>query len=197
MTKTALRTKFLAERKALSPNEVAERSAVIAERFFMHGSGGGQLELPTTRTMHAFLPIVRQNEVDTWLIIRQLWRDFPAVQAAISVTDTASSQLAHYPLRPDTILTENYWGIPEPLHIGNPIPATDFDVVLVPLLAFDLRGHRVGYGKGYYDRFLANCRPDCQKIGLSLFKPVDRITDAESTDVRLDACLAPTQTYFF
>ena len=197
MTKTALRTKFLAERKALPPNEVAERSAVIAKRFFMHGSGGGQLKLPTTRTMHAFLPIVRQNEVDTWLIIRQLWRDFPAVQVAISVTDTASSQLAHYPLRPDTILTENHWGIPEPLHIGNPIPATDFDVVLVPLLAFDLRGHRVGYGKGYYDRFLSECRPNCQKIGLSLFEPVDCITDAEPTDVRLDACLTPTQTYFF
>ena len=190
MTKAALRTQFLSQRKALSLNEVAERSAAIANRFFLERS-------ITSGTLHLFLPIARQNEVDTWLIIRQLWRDFPAVRVVVSVTDMAMNQLTHYPLSPDTTLTENRWGIPEPIPGIAPIPATDFDIVLVPLLAFDRQGHRVGYGKGYYDRFLANCRPDCRKIGLSLFGPIDRITDTELTDVRLNTCLTPEQAYFF
>lgn len=189
MTKATLRTRFLTNRKALSANDVAERSAGITEQFFT--------ERFTSGTLHTFLPIVRQNEVDTWLIIRQLWRDFPAVRVVVSVTDVTTSQLTHYPLTPDTTLTENRWGIPEPLPGTNPIPTTDFDIVLVPLLAFDRQGHRVGYGKGYYDRFLTDCRPDCRKIGLSLFGPVNRILDVESTDIQLDACLTPGQMYFF
>lgn len=189
MTKATLRTHFLEQRKALSAHEVAERSAAIANRFFM--------ERFTSGTLHTFLPIARQNEVDTWLMIRQLWRNFPAVRVAVSITDVLINQLTHYPLTPDTTLTENRWGIPEPMPDTDPVPATDFDIVLVPLLAFDRQGHRVGYGKGYYDRFLANCRPDCRKIGLSLFGPVNRIKDVELTDIQLDACLTPERTYFF
>jgi len=188
-TKATLRSRYLSQRKALVPGEVARRSAAIADQFFGERSIQG--------TLHLFLPIARQNEVDTWLIIHRLWRDFPAVRVAVSVTDVTTGQLTHYPLLPDTVLTENRWGIPEPLAPTHPIPATDVDLVLVPLLAFDMTGHRVGYGKGYYDRFLATCRPDCLKIGLSLFGPVERITDAESTDIRLDSCLTPEQAYVF
>ncbi len=189
MTKAALRTHFLDQRKALSPGEVAERSAALTRQLF--------LERFSYETLHTFLPIARQNEVDTWLMIRQFWRDFPAVRVAVSITDVTTNQLTHYPLMPDTVLTENRWGIPEPMPATDPIPATDFDIVLVPLLTFDLYGQRVGYGKGYYDRFLANCRPDCRKIGLSLFEPVDRISDVELTDIQLDAYMTPEKTYFF
>ena len=190
MTKPALRTQFLAKRKALSLNDVAERSVAIAERFVVE-------RFTTSGTLHVFLPIARQNEVDTWPIIRQLWRDFPAVRIVVSVTDVTTNQLTHYPLTPDTTLTKNRWGIPEPTPTNEPTPTTDFDLVLVPLLAFDQRGHRVGYGKGFYDRFLSACRPDCRKIGLSLFGPVSEITDVTPMDVRLDACLTPEQSYVF
>ena len=70
-------------------------------------------------------------------------------------------------------------------------------MVLVPLLCFDRSGHRVGYGKGYYDRFLRKCRADCKKIGLSMFDPVDEITDAGESDVRLDLVITPTATVSF
>ena len=70
-------------------------------------------------------------------------------------------------------------------------------MVLVPLLAFDKLGHRVGYGKGYYDRFLAKCPPNCLRIGLSLFDPVERIDDVVPTDIRLNSCLTPVHTYVF
>jgi len=63
--------------------------------------------------------------------------------------------------------------------------------VLVPLLCFDRRGHRVGYGRGYYDRFLARCRHDCKKIGLSFFEPLAEIDDVHEGDVELNYCVTP------
>jgi 5-formyltetrahydrofolate cyclo-ligase len=181
MTKADLRARFLAERRALSLAEVESRSAVIAAHFFE------RIPLKTAQTIHVFLPAEGRNEVNTWLIIRRLWSDFPAIQIATSVTDWANHQLTHYALSPETPLVTNRFGIPEPV-INDQLPMTNdqFDLILVPLLAVDERGHRVGYGGGYYDRFLAQCRPDCQKIGLSLFPPVDRIDDVEPTDVPLD-----------
>ena len=88
------------------------------------------------------------------------------------------------------------WGIPEPVG-GMIMEPASFDVILVPLVAFDKNGHRVGYGKGFYDRYLALCRPDCLKIGISLFEPVELIEDVESHDIQLDLAICPSQVYDF
>jgi 5-formyltetrahydrofolate cyclo-ligase len=60
---------------------------------------------------------------------------------------------------------------------------------------FDRRGFRVGYGKGFYDKFLSECRADCLKIGLSYFEPIDEISDAQNFDVRLDCCITPKEIF--
>jgi 5-formyltetrahydrofolate cyclo-ligase len=91
-------------------------------------------------------------------------------------------------------LIENAWGIREPAG-DEPIDAAEIDMVLVPLLCFDKRSHRVGYGKGYYDRFLSKCRPDCLKIGLSFFPPVEAILRIGSRDIALDHFVLPDSTY--
>ena len=97
---------------------------------------------------------------------------------------------------PTRQLVENRWGIAEP--VGAPeVRPQQLDAVLIPLLAFDETGHRVGYGKGFYDRFLAECRPDALRIGVSLEPPVPRITDAWDGDVRLHACLTPERVWRF
>jgi len=88
------------------------------------------------------------------------------------------------------------WGIPEPVG-GMIMEPASFDVILVPLVAFDKNGHRVGYGKGFYDRYLALCRPDCLKIGISLFEPVELIEDVESHDIPLDLAISPSLVYDF
>jgi len=70
------------------------------------------------------------------------------------------------------------------------------DLVILPLLAYDYQGNRVGYGKGYYDRFLAQI-PNIPKIGLSFFKPVEQISDIQIWDVTLDYCITPETIYSF
>ncbi|MBD2703599.1 5-formyltetrahydrofolate cyclo-ligase [Spirosoma sp. BT702] len=196
MHKADLRKIFLAKRKSLSADEIQQRSEQLARLFFdfLDKSRLSDRSL----LLHIFLPIERQNELDTWLIINKVWHNYPLVNVAVSITDTTTNLLTHYPLKADTPLQENRWGIPEPVQSIEPtIPSSQFDVVLVPLLCFDKRGHRVGYGKGFYDRYLADCRPDCLKIGLSLFDPVDPIDDILQTDVALDVVISSNEIFIF
>ena len=97
-------------------------------------------------------------------------------------------------LTPATALHPNRWGIPEPAPPTGPaVTPAAFDAVLVPLLAVDETGHRVGYGGGFYDRFLAQCRPGTQLIGLHVIDEplLESIADVLPTDVPLTACLSP------
>ena len=87
-------------------------------------------------------------------------------------------------------------GIPEPVD-GLEVPASKLDVVFVPLLAFDKKGHRVGYGGGFYDRFLKSCKKDVLKIGLSFFLPELEIEDIHSDDIPLDFCVTPGEVFRF
>ena len=77
------------------------------------------------------------------------------------------------------------------------IDAQKLDVIFIPLIIFDLLGHRVGYGKGYYDRFLQTVNSNSLKIGLSLFEPIDKISDRNNYDVSMDICVTPTKVYNF
>jgi 5-formyltetrahydrofolate cyclo-ligase len=104
-----------------------------------------------------------------------------------------TSELEHYYYEEPGQLENNIWGIPEPVK-GVPTPAEKIDAVLVPLLAFDRQGHRIGYGRGFYDRFLVECRPDCQKIGLSFFEMEDQIDGINEKDIPLDLVITPKST---
>ena len=83
-----------------------------------------------------------------------------------------------------------------------PINAQSFDdikieVVLVPLLSFDRKGYRVGYGKGFYDRFFLKCNQATKKIGLSLEPPLGNIQNKHEQDIPLDATVTPDCVYEF
>jgi 5-formyltetrahydrofolate cyclo-ligase len=83
---------------------------------------------------------------------------------------------------------------PNPVH-SLQYAVQNIDLVIVPLLAFDKYGNRVGYGKGFYDRFLSKCRSNVIKVGVSFFEPADRITDINPLDIRLDYCITPTRVW--
>ncbi|WP_299984318.1 5-formyltetrahydrofolate cyclo-ligase [uncultured Pontibacter sp.] len=184
MHKAELRKTMLQRRRALSVDEVAVRSQRIADLFFQH------FPLQAGQIVHVFLPIIKNNEVNTWPIIERLRLECPEVRVVVPVTDAEQHTLSHHQLTEESVLVENAWGIPEPQD-AEIVHAHEVDLVLIPLLAFDKQGHRVGYGKGFYDRFLADCRPDVVKVGLSLEPPVERIADPNVYDVPLDFAITP------
>lgn len=190
MMKADIRREFLARRRALSEEEVTRRSDRLRKLLIQNFPVDNWLWL------HLFLPIPHQHEPDTWALIRQLWQERPSLQLAVPVVQPDGQTLRHYQLTPETQLVDNKWGIPEPVGAVEVFPP-QLDAVLIPLLAFDEQGHRVGYGKGFYDRFLAACRPDTLRIGVSLEPPVSHITDAWEGDVRLHACITPERVWRF
>ena len=104
--------------------------------------------------------------------------------------------MQHFVWDDATTFMPNRWGIDEPDPISSqPLATQLIDAVLVPLLAFDKQGYRVGYGGGYYDRFLAGCRPDTMRIGVSFFEPIAAISDVNEWDIPLDLCLTPSTLY--
>ncbi len=194
MTKAKFRAEYKQKRALLTPEAVFTLSQHLADRFFADPLIQ-QFLIKSDAILHTFLPIRRQNEVDTWLIIKRVWAECRHVRVLSSVTNAEAKSLASFALRPDTVLVENRWGIPEPVTQSEPVLQPPI-LVLVPLLAFDTVGHRVGYGGGYYDRFLAETGPQCLKIGLSFFEPVEFIDDVQATDVALHGCVYPAGIYW-
>jgi len=190
MYKSDLRKHYLEKRISLAAGEIASASGLIAERFFE------SFELGTFSTLHSFIRISKFNEIDTSLIYHKLWRDQPGIMIVAPRADLASGKIESVAFDAATVLSENAWRILEPVG-GEVISPSQLDIVLVPLLCFDERGYRIGYGKGMYDRLLALCRPDCLKVGLDYCGPVGVITDVEATDIRLDVCVTPDAVYRF
>lgn len=190
MNKPALRKRYLAKRLKLSQKDFQQRNELIKLHFFdfFHDE---QLT-----AVHTFLPIKKQNEVDITAIINELRMRKPECKIIISKSNFTSLDMKSFLFRPETHLKENKWGIAEPVE-AELFKEEAIDMVLVPLLVFDLHGHRVGYGKGFYDRFLKKCRPDTLKVGLSFEPPVTKISDVNIHDVQLDYCVTPQQVYHF
>ena len=186
LTKVVLRQAAFARRQALPPGEVTGCSVRLGDHLFQH------FPVAAWHWLHLFLPLSKQNEPDTWEIIRWIWGEALPVRLAVPVVQPNGSSLRHYELTPDTLLIKNRWGIAEPGPDALEVAPAQFDAVLVPLLACDRHGHRVGYGGGFYDRFLAQCRPGTAFIGLSLLdEVVESITDVATTDVALTALITP------
>jgi 5-formyltetrahydrofolate cyclo-ligase len=184
MNKQSIRDQSLKFRLALSDSAHRLFSQAICDLFF------STIDLSATKTVHIFLPLLSKKEPDTWLIIDRLTKGFSNIRISIPKVEHENRLINYYFENKDQ-LKENTWGILEP-QFGEVTPSEEIDLVVVPLLAFDLNGHRVGYGKGFYDRFLKECRADCKKIGLSFLDSVDPISDAGIHDVKLDLVITPS-----
>lgn len=181
MFKKELRKKYKELRNQLSPSTIEEKSLAIANRLL-------QLDIWNKTYFHLFLTIEEQKEVDTEFILQILaGKDKDIV---VSKCDFTSVTLINYLLTDNTKFQKSNYGIFEPVD-GIEVPESKIDVVFVPLLAYDKKGNRVGYGKGFYDNFLSKCREDVIKIGLSFFEAEEAIEDVSATDIRLDYCVTP------
>jgi 5-formyltetrahydrofolate cyclo-ligase len=190
MVKSLLRQEYLTKRLLMRPTDADEKNSRIVKNT---------MELLMRRTfsvIHLFLPLRDKNEMDTWRIITDLRTSFPDVDIVIPRVVPDTYQMHHYLFTDDTRLIENRWKIPEPDPLsGTEVLPESIDIVVLPLLAFDTAGYRVGYGGGFYDRFLKECKSDVLKIGLSFFDPVDHIEDIDQYDMRMDYCITPDRVW--
>ncbi|MEM8892968.1 MAG: 5-formyltetrahydrofolate cyclo-ligase [Bacteroidota bacterium] len=187
MNKSELRKKYLSERKALSQASFDAKNQSLQDLLASEVDVLGEL-------IHVFIPIRQKREVNTWPIIHEYWKK--GLKTCTSITDFETNRLKHLSISESTQFVENKWGVPEPTQ-GEQVLLQEIDVVLMPMLCFDLGGNRVGYGKGYYDRFLSECRPDVRKIGLCLANPIKLIEDASLHDIKMDICVTPDKVYRF
>tara|TARA_R110002020_G_scaffold412824_4_gene622375 strand:+ start:785 stop:1354 length:570 start_codon:yes stop_codon:yes gene_type:complete len=186
MLKKDLRIKYSRLRSSLTPTEISQNSITIANSVL-------KLPIWDMQYFHIFLPIAQKSEIDTEGIISIL---LGLDKNVIVPKIISSTELEHYLLTDNTKFTTNTLNIPEPID-GITVEPKKIDVVFIPLLAFDNGGNRIGYGKGYYDRFLSECREDVIKIGLSFFEAEIEIDDVDTTDIPLDYCVTPLKSYSF
>jgi 5-formyltetrahydrofolate cyclo-ligase len=194
MNKKDLRKKYKELREQLSVDEIEAKSMAIANRLLQLDTIPNGRQVWEQTYFHLFLSIEEQKEVDTEFILQILAGKDKEIVVAKSNFKTL--EMSHYLLTDNTKFQKNDYNIYEPVD-GLEVPVSKIDVVFVPLLAYDKKGNRVGYGKGFYDKFLSKCREDIIKIGLSFFEPEDAIAAVSETDIRLDYCVTPMTVYNF
>lgn len=187
MDKEALRKKNKALRKELSPEERDQYSLEIANRAI-------DMDIWDYSYYHIFLPIELQLEIDTQYLLSILQGKDKHI--ILSKSDFKSMEMTNYLLTDSTKIVVNAYGIPEP-EGGIKIDPKEIEVVFLPLLAFDKNGNRAGYGKGFYDRFLAKCSDNVIKIGLSYFLAEKEIISLNETDLPMNYCVSPHKIYSF
>ena len=183
--KTFLRSYYKKKRLSLRNQEIDHLSHEVYKQL-------EKLNIWTLKHYHIFISIKKNNELDTSLVINKL----KSKQKNIIVPKISNNELIHLAINEKTEFSLNHYGIAEP-NDGDCFKIENLDIIFIPLLVFDLEGHRVGYGKGYYDRFLKLTKSSTLKIGLSLFDPIYKIEDINNNDIKLDYCITPTQVHKF
>ncbi|NLY51688.1 MAG: 5-formyltetrahydrofolate cyclo-ligase [Firmicutes bacterium] len=182
--KKAIRKQILAARDRLTEDERRQRSLVIRDRFF------ALPKVAAARRLMLFLAF--GSEVDTWLFLEQAL--VLGKEVAAPVTLPRTKELVFYPIRSRDEARPGHWGIYEPRREGEPISPGSVDVVVVPGVAFDRRGNRIGYGGGYYDRFLAGKAAGAWKVGICFDLQLLEELPRSEHDMPVDAVVTETKT---
>lgn len=187
VSKAVLRKKYKSFRSELSDTKIEELSLGISNKLL-------SLDIWNYEFYHIFLTIKNLKEINTDFILSILsGKDKNIV---ISKSDFKSRTLQNFLLTDATKIQLNKYNIPEPVN-GIEINNSKVEVVFVPLLAFDKKGNRIGYGKGFYDNFLSSCKPETIKIGLSFFDVEKDLFTVLSTDIALNYCVTPNNIFKF
>ncbi len=188
MTKQEIRKLYLQKRRNLSPQEHRQLSELICEKVFDF------IDSTHFKALHCYLPIAKFCEIDTTILLRKI---DTKTEVKVYIPKVYEQTMSHHLWTSQIALVTNKWGILEPNAPEAPSALPQHLLVIVPLLSFDITGHRVGYGKGFYDRFLADLGHETLKIGISFFEPVETIKDTTPLDQKLDICFTPNRCYDF
>lgn len=181
MKKKELRKIYRQKRADLTVEKLAKLQESIYQQVF-------KVDFSSVKNIHIFLSIARHKELDTLPIINFLRQQNKTI--IISRSNFKTSTLSHFIFDENTKIEVNSWGIPEPVD-ATEIKEKQIDLVFVPLLISDQKNYRVGYGKGFYDRFLSECNPNVKTIGLNFFPPIKEIEDVNEYDIALNSVIYP------
>ena len=188
MTKEAIRKEYKQKRRKLSAAEKDKLEDLMLIQF-------QKLKLPSKNFIMSYLPIEAQNEYDPWLVEEYYTIMHENTELLYPIVNTVEETMRAVIVFDENEYEENIYGVLEPIG-GVKVLPEDVHVMFVPLIAFDENGYRVGYGKGYYDKYIATCSPTMIKIGFSFFDPVI-IDDVNTTDKKMDYCITPNKIYTF
>ncbi|NNV54442.1 5-formyltetrahydrofolate cyclo-ligase [Limnovirga soli] len=189
MIKKDVRKLYKEKRNSLSDKEKLKLDDLLLIQF-------QQFYFDETRHLLTYWPMAHMQEPNTHLFSGYMRHMVPGLEICYPLTDFGRGTMEAIAVNEDTVYTTSSLHITEPKE-GIPVAPYLIDVVFVPLLAVDIQGYRVGYGKGFYDKYLANCRSDIIKIGFSYFDPIEIIEDKDAFDVPLNYCVTPQQLYEF
>lgn len=187
MYKSEARKIFIQKRQETTFQQRAKWDDLILIKF-------QTLSMGDIHTLFTYAPM--DTEVNTDTIVDYLWFQNPSLRVAYPVCDFVQYTMHAALVSNETLFVNNKYGTPEP-DSAQFIAPESIDVVIVPLLCFDKNGYRVGYGKGFYDKYLKLTRSDTIKIGLSYYEPIDKIIDRNEFDVPLNYCITPERMYEF
>ena len=188
MTKKELRNLYREKRNTISSKEKLKLDDLLLIQF-------QHLYFEDIHVLFTYWPKADTQEPNTHLFSGYLRHTIPALQIAYPVTDLSNHSMHAVLINEETIYHTNTYGLTEPKD-GEIITPENIDLIFVPLLVCDMNGHRVGYGKGFYDRYLTQCRGDSIKVGFAYFDPVEKI-DNDVFDVPLNYCVTPGKIYEF
>lgn len=191
MKKKDLRRYYKDMRSQLTPRQINSLDDLLLIQF-------QKLPVDIPSLIMTYAPIEKLNEFNPQLITDYCYFKNPNQQLLYPLMYEVEkeNEMIAVLVNDDTVFEQNEYGIDEPAD-GLDVEPSAIDMIIVPLLCFNNNGYRVGYGKGYYDRFLKHCRPDCIKIGFSYFDPVELIEDISEFDVQLDYCITHEKIYAF
>lgn len=189
MLKKELRQLYKAKRIALEDTIIESLNNQLLDQF--------KTILPK-QPIHllTFAPITKWKEPDVNLVTAFLQQEHLVAFIAFPKIDDNQQTFKAIAVNENTNFSIHHFDINEPQN-GAIVDPQTIDVVFIPLLTFDKKGYRVGYGKGMYDKYLQQCKPEVVKIGFSFFPPVDCISDVNEYDVPMDYCITPQQCYSF
>ncbi len=188
MNKKELREKYRSLRSELTVLEKDRLEDLVLIEF-------QKLQLNIPDVLMTYCPSHKLAEYDPVLVERYCSFRNPAVSFTYPVVNDEGIM--------DAVLADegsdfvaNRYGIDEPVG-GEEVHPESIGMIFIPLLAYDTRGFRVGYGKGYYDRYLKRCTKDVLRIGFSFYEAEEMISDINEHDVEMDICITPYQSYIF
>ena len=181
MKKQELRALYKQKRKDLTEIQIKGLQENIYQQIY-------NLDLSTVKNVHLFLSMPKFKEIDTAPLITYFRNKNKRI--VVSKCNFKDNTLSHFYLEENTVLSLNKFGVLEPV-AAELVEENKLDLIFIPMLISDDKKFRVGYGKGFYDRFLLNCRKDAKFIGLNFFPPITAIEDKNEFDIPLHQVIYP------